>query len=93
MTSTVNIPETADQFTALLHRIQNGEEVLLSQDGIVIARVVPIQKPTRPRIPGQDQGKVVIASDFNDPLPANILLDFLNSDIPAFRTRIYQPKT
>ncbi len=82
MTSTVNIPETADQFTALLHRVQAGEEVLLSQDGIVIARVVPIRNPTQPRIPGQDKGKVVISSDFNDPLPDNILNDFLNSNLP-----------
>jgi antitoxin (DNA-binding transcriptional repressor) of toxin-antitoxin stability system len=93
MTNTVNIPETADQFALLLNRIHAGEEFLLSQDEVLIARVVPIQKPTQPRIPGQDQGKVVISSDFNDPLPDNILLDFLNSDIPAFGTRIYQPKT
>jgi antitoxin (DNA-binding transcriptional repressor) of toxin-antitoxin stability system len=83
MTNTVNIPETADQFALLLNRIQNGEELLLSQDGVLIARVVPIQKPSQPRIPGQDKGKVVIASDFNDPLPENILNDFLNSNIPA----------
>jgi antitoxin (DNA-binding transcriptional repressor) of toxin-antitoxin stability system len=86
MTSTVNIPETADQFTLLLNHIQAGEEILLSQGGVVIARVVPIQRPIQPRIPGQDKGKVVIASDFNDPIPDNILNDFLNSNISAFET-------
>jgi hypothetical protein len=30
------------------------------------------------RIPGQDQGKVWMSDDFNDPLPDNILNDFLN---------------
>jgi hypothetical protein len=30
------------------------------------------------RIPGQDQGKVWMSDDFNDPLPDGILNDFLN---------------
>jgi hypothetical protein len=30
------------------------------------------------RIPGQDQGKVWMSDDFNDPLPDSILNDFLN---------------
>ena len=32
---------------------------------------------TQPRIPGQDKGQVVIAPDFNAPLPEDILNDFL----------------
>lgn len=43
--------------------------------------ILPTPKPTaalRPRIPGQDKGKVFIAADFNDPLPDSILSDFLN---------------
>lgn len=30
------------------------------------------------RIPGQDKGKVIVASDFNAPLPDEVLSDFLN---------------
>jgi hypothetical protein len=34
-----------------------------------------------PRIPGLDKGKVVIAPDFNDPLPEDILSDFDSSSL------------
>ncbi len=43
--------------------------------------ILPTPKPAaalRPRIPGQDKGKVFVAADFNDPLPDSILNDFLN---------------
>jgi antitoxin (DNA-binding transcriptional repressor) of toxin-antitoxin stability system len=83
MTTTFNIPETTDQFAEMLHRVQAGEEILLAQNGVTIARIVPIQAPMQPRTPGQDKGKVFIDSDFNEPLPEHILNDFLNSSLPT----------
>lgn len=74
MSINVKFPETLEQLTALAERIQAGEELVLTKEGIAIARLIP----TQPRIPGQDKGKVVIASDFNDPLPDDVLNDFLN---------------
>lgn len=82
MITTINIPETTAQFTELLHRIQAGEEILLAQNGVAIARLVPIQPHTQPRIPGQDKGKVAIAPNFNAPLPDQMLNDFFNSNLP-----------
>jgi hypothetical protein len=39
---------------------------------------------TQPRIPGQDKGQVIIAPDFDAPLPEDILNDFLNpSEFPS----------
>ena len=35
------------------------------------------QTKLQPRVSGQDKGKIFIASDFNDPLPDNILADFM----------------
>ncbi len=55
-----------------------GEEVIISQSGTPIARIVPFSQQPLPRIPGLDHGKVVIASDFNEPLPEDVLKDFLN---------------
>jgi antitoxin (DNA-binding transcriptional repressor) of toxin-antitoxin stability system len=83
MITTTNIPETPDQLTDLIHRVQAGEEILLAQNGVAIARLVPIQASTQPRIPGQDKGKVTIAPDFNAPLPEVILNDFFNSNLPT----------
>lgn len=83
MITTINIPETTDQLAELIHRVQAGEEIFLAQNGVAIARLVPIQASTQLRIPGQDKGKVTIASDFNAPLPDTILNDFLNSNFPT----------
>jgi len=74
MSVSVNLPETPEQFAALLKRIEAGEELLLTKEGIAIARLIP----TNPRVPGQDKGKVIIAPDFNEPLPEDILNDFIN---------------
>jgi len=79
MTTTFDLPGTVEQFALLIKHVQAGEEVLIAQGGVAIARLVPIPSPRQHRIPGQDKGKVTIAPDFNDPLPN----DFLNSDFPA----------
>ncbi|MBD1853733.1 type II toxin-antitoxin system Phd/YefM family antitoxin [Leptolyngbya sp. FACHB-711] len=74
MSISVNLPETPEQLAALIDRIQAGEELLLIKEGVAIAHLVP----THPRIPGQDKGRVMIAPDFNAPLPEDILNDFVN---------------
>jgi antitoxin (DNA-binding transcriptional repressor) of toxin-antitoxin stability system len=79
MAAIINIPETTAQFTELIQRAQAGEEILLAQNGIAIARLMPIQAPLSSRVPGQDKDKVVIAPDFNAPLPDDILNDFLGT--------------
>ncbi|HAZ44053.1 MAG TPA: antitoxin [Cyanobacteria bacterium UBA11369] len=74
----VELPELQADFTQLLRRVLSGEEVIISQAGTPIARIVPIADQSLPRIPGLDRGKVVISPDFNEPLPEDIINDFLN---------------
>lgn len=50
--------------------------MIILQAGTLIARIVPIVRQSSPRIPGLDKGKVIIAPDFDAPLPENILNDF-----------------
>lgn len=83
MTTTVNIPETLEQLTSLLKQIQSGEEVLLAQDGVTVARLIPLRPLDAPRVPGQDKGKVVISPDFNAPLPEDIINNFLHPNSPV----------
>ena len=78
MAINISIPEAANQFVELLDRVKHGEEVTILEAGVAIARLVPAPKQRSPRIPGQDQGKVLIAPDFNAPLGEDILNDFLN---------------
>ncbi|MFB2983854.1 DUF29 family protein [Microseira sp. BLCC-F43] len=66
---TVEFPALQADLTQLLSRVLSGEEVIISQAGTPIARIVPIADQSLPRIPGLDRGKVVISPDFNEPIP------------------------
>lgn len=81
MSIDVSVPEAATQLAELVNRVRSGEEVIISEAGVPVARLLPIRQKPR-RIPGQDKGKVVIAPDFNDLLPEEILNDFLNPATP-----------
>ena len=82
MAISISIPELKRQFAELLERVKHGEEITILEAGVAIARLVPAPKQRSPRIPGQDQGLVLIVPDFNAPLPEDILNDFLNSGLP-----------
>ena len=76
----VEIADNQTDFAKLLQRVLSGEEVIISQDGNPIARVVPIADKSLPRIPGLDKGKVVNYSDFDAHLPEDILNSITNSE-------------
>jgi len=72
----VNIHEAKTHLSRLLTRVEAGEEVVISNAGKPVARLVPFQVPRKKRIPGQDSGRVWIAKDFDAPLPESILSHF-----------------
>lgn len=74
----VEVPEVQAEFAELLRRVLSGEEVIISQAGIPVARIVPFAEQALPRIPGLDRGKVNIAPDFDAPLPEEVINAFLN---------------
>ena len=82
MTINITLPEANSQFLELIQQIKTGEEVLISEAGIIIARISPMSNYKTPRIPGQDRGLVAMSSDFNEPLPSDILDGFLNPSEP-----------
>jgi antitoxin (DNA-binding transcriptional repressor) of toxin-antitoxin stability system len=72
MSITVDEPEVTAKISELLSHVQIGEEVVIADAGVPIARLIAIPKPASPRIPGQDKGKVSISEDLNDPLPHSL---------------------
>lgn len=65
-----NIHEAKTNFSKLLERVLNGEEVVIAKAGKPVARILPFAaNDISPRIPGIDKGKVVIMPDFDEPLP------------------------
>ena len=66
-----SVTEAKAQLSALLVRVQKGEEVVISRAGKPIASLVPYHASLQPRKPGALRGKVRIAKDF-DVLPDDL---------------------
>ena len=73
MTAQINIHEAKTHLSKLLQRVVAGEEIVIAKAGKPMAKIVPIEQQKAPRKPGSAKGQVWMASDFNAPLPAEIL--------------------
>ena len=76
MATQINVHEAKTHFSRLLARVKNGEEIIIAKAGKPVARLVPIAEKQPNRAPGSAKGKVVIADDFDAPLPESILQAF-----------------
>ncbi len=57
----------------------SGEDVVLSKAETSFAKLSPTHPKKRPRSPGFWKGQVTMANDFDDPLPPEILDNFLGA--------------
>ena len=71
----VGVHEAKTTLSQLLRRVAGGEEVLITRGGEPVARLVPAQSRRR-RTLGRDVGRIVIADDFDAPLPSDVIADF-----------------
>jgi prevent-host-death family protein len=71
----VGVHEAKTNLSRLLRRVAAGEEVTITRGGEPVARLVPAGK-RKQRVLGRDAGRLHIADDFDDPLPADVLADF-----------------
>ena len=71
-----NVHEAKTHFSKLLDRVGNGEEIIIAKAGKPVARMVPVAERPTQRVAGSAKGKVVIASDFDAPLPESVLEAF-----------------
>lgn len=76
MSSEVNIHEAKTHFSKLLTRVMAGEEIVIAKAGTPVARLVPIGPPVSLRTPGRLKGQLIIAEDFADALPEEVLRSF-----------------
>jgi prevent-host-death family protein len=68
---TRNISQAKAELSALIERVLNGEEVIVTKAGKPVAKLIPYKGPVRPRTPGSMAGEIWIAPDF-DEFPADI---------------------
>ncbi len=72
---TVTAEEARERIDDLLDLVKKGEEVLISEDDKVFARIAPVKKAKKRRTPGLHRGVVKwISPDFDEPLPDSFWL-------------------
>lgn len=76
MSIQVNIYEAKSKFSKLINQAIAGEEIIIAKSGKPIAKLVPFKNPAGNRKPGLAKGKIIIADDFDAPLPDDILKEF-----------------
>ena len=69
MTRTVNIDEAKNQLQDLLALASEGNEVIITDKGKPLARLVPILSSKKKRIAGLNRGSIWTSEDFDEPLP------------------------
>jgi prevent-host-death family protein len=69
MDTKVNVHEAKTHLSKLLQRVMNGERIIITKAGKPVAALAQIEADPEARIPGNDAGKVIIAADFDAPLP------------------------
>ncbi|MDZ4259996.1 MAG: type II toxin-antitoxin system Phd/YefM family antitoxin [Gemmatimonadales bacterium] len=73
---TYNVHQAKTHLSKLLERTADGEEIIIARAGVPVARLVPIVAAAAERPLGSERGTVLIADDFDAPLPADLLAAF-----------------
>jgi prevent-host-death family protein len=79
---TVNIHQAKTHLSQLLARVELGEEIVIANRGVPVAKLVPIpHEIDRRGSLGRDRGLFQLPADFNAPLPADLLAAFEGDEI------------
>lgn len=76
MKKCINIHEAKTNFSKLIARVVNGEEIVISKAGDPVAKLIPYRQTKKEREPGSAIGKIKISDDFYSPLPDEIIESF-----------------
>lgn len=71
-----NIHQAKTQFSRLVEKVAEGQEIIIAKSGKPIARLVPYVAKTGPRQLGQMRGKIKIKKQFDASLPEVLLRGF-----------------
>ncbi len=69
----VTVEEVTKDPERFLHRVIEGETLVVTQHGRPVAEIRPIAAVRRPRPFGLAAGSFVVPDDFDDPLPGDLL--------------------
>ena len=67
--ATVTLQEAQAQLSELIHRLANGEELVITENDQPVAKLARVEVVKQsPRKAGSAKGKIWMAPDFDDPL-------------------------
>ncbi len=69
-----NVHDAKTHLSRLLDRVAQGEEIIIAKSGRPVAKLVRVT--TEPRRPGRLKGRIHVGTDFDEPLPEEILAAF-----------------
>ena len=81
----VNLHPAKTQLSKLVDRAAAGEDILIARAGKPVARLTALARPRPARKPGLLKGKLRISSDFDQPLPADVIAAFYGGDLEPRR--------
>jgi prevent-host-death family protein len=71
-----SITEAKANFSALIEKVCEGQEIIIGRSGKPVAILMAFSKAKKARTPGRLHGKIRIANDFESPLPSDIATAF-----------------
>ncbi len=86
-----NIYEAKTQLSKLIRQVRAGEEVIIADAGIPVAKLIPIEAPKTARVLGTDHGKIWTAPDAFEPLTGEELAAWDGALFPDARTPARRP--
>ena len=66
--ATVNVHAAKTQFSPLVERVAQGEEVVIAKAAKPVARLIPFEPDAGPGLPGTARGLGWVADDFDAPI-------------------------
>ena len=72
----VSVEEIKSNPESVLHRVREGEILVITDRDQPVAEIRPIESVRRPRPFGLAAGAFVVPDDFDEPLPKEILRSF-----------------
>lgn len=72
--TTVSVHEAKTHLSRLLRQVMAGEEVVITNNKVVVARIVPPRNASRKPLLGRMKGQFELGDEFFEPLPDEELL-------------------
>ncbi|MGH9609563.1 MAG: type II toxin-antitoxin system Phd/YefM family antitoxin [Bryobacteraceae bacterium] len=72
-TSVVTIHQAKTNLSRLIQKASGGEEVIIARGSKPVARLIPFGETKGKRQPGSWKGRLLVGTEFFEPLPADEL--------------------